>query len=102
MRGNRTTKISVTEFDAFASPNYPTLARVGIDIVVKQEKLWHLADAFSQPKLETFGVPKIAILNVFPWIGNNIIEAILEPPLQGLILKTYGAGNMINDLYCDT
>ena len=40
MRGNRTTKISATDFDAFASPNYPTLARVGIDIVVKQEKLW--------------------------------------------------------------
>ncbi|ALB01656.1 asparaginase [Francisella persica ATCC VR-331] len=98
MRGNRTTKISATEFDAFASPNYPTLARVGIDIVVKQEKLWQRVDAFSKHKLETFGVPKIAILNVFPGMGNDILEAILEPPLQGLILKTYGAGNMINDL----
>ncbi|APC94994.1 asparaginase [Francisella tularensis subsp. novicida] len=97
MRGNRTTKISATDFDAFASPNYPALARVGIDIVVRQEKLWQRADTFSQPKLETFAVPKIAILNVFPGMGNDILEAVLEPPLQGLILKTYGAGNMIND-----
>lgn len=74
------------------------MARVGIDIVVKQEKLWQCADAFSQPKLETFDVPKIAILNVFTGMGNDILEAILEPPLQDLILKTYGAGNMINDL----
>ena len=43
-------------------------------------------------------MPKIAILNVFPGMGNDILEAILEPPLQGLILKTYGVGNMINDL----
>lgn len=42
-------------------------------------------------------MPKIAILNVFPGMGNDILEAVLEPPLQGLILKTYGAGNMIND-----
>lgn len=78
MRGNRTTKISATDFDAFASPNYPTLVRVGIDIVVELEELWQRADAFSQPKLETFGAPKIAILNVFPGMGNDILEAILE------------------------
>ncbi|MDE4949211.1 asparaginase domain-containing protein, partial [Francisella tularensis subsp. holarctica] len=65
LRGTRTPKISAPDFDACASPNYPALARVGIDIVVRQEKLWQRADTFSQPKLETFAVPKIAILSVF-------------------------------------
>ncbi|MDE5000719.1 L-asparaginase 1, partial [Francisella tularensis subsp. holarctica] len=77
--------------------NYPALARVGIEIVVRQEKLMQRSDTFSQPKLETIAVPKIAILSVFPGMGHDILEAVLEPPLQGLILKTYGAGHIIND-----
>ncbi|MDE5002875.1 L-asparaginase 1, partial [Francisella tularensis subsp. holarctica] len=44
-----------------------------------------------------FAVTIIAILSVFTGMGNYILEAVLEPQLQGLILKTYGAGNMIND-----
>ncbi|XP_035719284.1 L-asparaginase-like isoform X2 [Vespa mandarinia] len=32
MRGNRTSKVSATSFDAFHSPNFPPLATVGINI----------------------------------------------------------------------
>lgn len=32
MRGNRTSKVSATSFDAFHSPNFPSLATVGINI----------------------------------------------------------------------
>ncbi|API86566.1 asparaginase [Francisella uliginis] len=97
MRGNRTTKISATDFEAFDSPNYPSLAKVGIDIEVKKRRLWQRSDNYDIPTLETFGVPKIAILSVFPGMDNDILEAVLEPPLQGLILKTYGSGNMMDD-----
>lgn len=97
MRGNRTTKISATDFEAFDSPNYPSLAKVGIDIDVKKRRLWQRSDTYDLPTLETFGVPKIAILSVFPGMDNDILEAVLEPPLQGLILKTYGSGNMMDD-----
>ncbi|MED7819344.1 MULTISPECIES: asparaginase [unclassified Francisella] len=97
MRGNRTTKISATDFEAFDSPNYPSLAKVGIDIDVKKRRLWQRSDTYELPTLETFGVPKIAILSVFPGMDNDILEAVLEPPLQGLILKTYGSGNMMDD-----
>ncbi|GAB4222526.1 MAG: asparaginase [Francisella sp.] len=97
MRGNRTTKISATDFDAFASPNYPILAKVGIDIVVAKERLWQRKNQFIPPQLEPFNIPKIVILNIFPGMDNNILEAVLDQPLQGLILKTYGTGNMIND-----
>ena len=31
--------ISATDFDAFDSPNYPSLAKVGIDIEVKKKKV---------------------------------------------------------------
>ena len=31
-RGNRATKMSIGDFDAFATPNYPTLADIDLDI----------------------------------------------------------------------
>ncbi|MEY8765356.1 MULTISPECIES: asparaginase [Francisella] len=97
MRGNRTTKISATDFDAFGSPNYPTLAKVGIDIVVKQKRLWQRQKSLNIPSLDTFTIPKIAILQIYPGMNSDMLSAIVEQPLQGLILKTYGSGNMMND-----
>ncbi|AJI74420.1 L-asparaginase, type I family protein [Francisella philomiragia subsp. philomiragia ATCC 25015] len=97
MRGNRTTKISATDFDAFGSPNYPTLAKVGIDIAVKQKRLWQRQGSFNIPNLDTFTIPKVAILQVYPGMNSDMLSAIVEQPLQGLILKTYGSGNMMND-----
>ncbi|AFJ43727.1 asparaginase [Francisella orientalis] len=97
MRGNRTTKVSATDFDAFGSPNYPTLAKVGIDIVVKHKRLWQRQKSFNIPKLDTFTIPKVAILQVYPGMNSDMLSAIVEQPLQGLILKTYGSGNIMND-----
>ncbi|KAJ8939635.1 hypothetical protein NQ314_011055, partial [Rhamnusium bicolor] len=53
-RGNRTAKISSYEFDAFDSPNYHTLADVGIDVK----------------------------------------KSYLTPPTQGLVIQSYGTGNL--------
>ena len=97
LRGNRTTKISATGFEAFGTPNYPALAKVGIDLNLNKKRLLERKSTNKAPKLETFGVPKIAVLTIFPGIDYSILETILEPPLQGLILKTFGAGNMAND-----
>lgn len=96
-RGNRTTKASATDFDAFISPNYPSLAYVGIDLDLKKKRLWKRKIKTDIVDLENFKVPKIAILNIFPGMDGEILDTILRPPLQGLILKTYGAGNIPND-----
>ncbi len=97
LRGNRTTKVSATGFDAFGSPNYPSLAIVGIDIKLKEKRLWKRCDKKLPLKVENLEVPKIAILSIFPGMDNQVLERFLEPPLQGLILKTFGAGNMSDD-----
>ena len=96
-RGNRATKISATDFDAFISPNYPSLAYVGIDIDLKKERLWKRKINADVLNLGNLKVPKIAILNIFPGMNHDVLDTILKPPLQGLILKTYGAGNIPND-----
>lgn len=96
-RGNRTTKISATDFDAFISPNYPSLAYVGIDIDLKKKRLLKRNGTTKLGRFENFKIPKIAILSIFPGMDSDVLDTILKPPLQGLILKTYGAGNIPND-----
>ena len=98
MRGNRVTKVSAIDFNAFISPNYPNLASVGIDATLKEKNLLQRISKVNDfTWLEKFQIPKIAVLSVFPSMDNNMLETILEQPLQGLILNTYGSGNMISD-----
>lgn len=94
-RGNRTTKISASAFEAFASPNLPPLAEItAMDIDVK----WHLVARSTalkpftiQSRLDTH---KVACLRIFPGITAAMIEAVLKTEgLRGLVLETFGAGN---------
>ena len=97
LRGNRTTKVSATGFDAFASPNYPSLAVVGIDIKIEEKRLLTRCNKKIPSKFESFNIPKIAIFTVYPGMDNHVLDDFLEMPLQGVVLKTFGAGNMSDD-----
>ncbi|WP_119344251.1 asparaginase [Facilibium subflavum] len=97
MRGNRAVKINSAGMNAFASPNYPLLGEVGIDIVLDESKLLQAENqSITTLEFKSLGIPKIAILTIFPGMDESILEKVLQPPLQGLILKTYGAGNIAN------
>lgn len=94
-RGNRTTKVSASAFDAFASPNHDALAKVtGIGIDVH----WPLVrrpTAISRfrvtPYLDT---AHVACARIFPGIKPEMIDSILRVPgLRGLVLETFGMGN---------
>ncbi|CAO0802327.1 unnamed protein product [Mucor circinelloides] len=91
-RGNRTSKISAVDFEAFDSPNIPSLVDVGIDIDVK----WPLV--LRPTQIAKFNVcqklnPNVGSLRLFPGINDSTIRAFLAPPLQGVVLETFGAGN---------
>jgi L-asparaginase type I len=90
-RGNRASKRDATGIDAFDSPNFPPLARAGVDIVVDRALL------LPQPSVP-FAVrsrlcPNVAALRLFPGITDEIVANFLREPLAGLVLETYGAGN---------
>ncbi len=91
-RGNRSTKQSAENFDAFESYNYPSLAKAGINITFKE----HL---FLPMPTEPLQVRKhfdtrVAILKLFPGIGPEVVNAVLNAPgLQGVVIETYGSGN---------
>lgn len=92
-RANRTTKISASNFEAFASFNYPALAESGIHLTFNENYLQ------KKKKTKPFNVCKkletnIVILKLFPGIQKNIIIALLkEKGIKAVILETYGAGN---------
>ena len=91
-RGNRSTKMNAENFDAFASYNLPSLARVGINISFRE----HLFLPMPTEKLQVrkkFDT-RVAILKLFPGIGPEVVGAVLNTPdLQGVVIETYGSGN---------
>lgn len=95
LRGNRSQKISAQQFKAFDSPNYPHLATIGIN--VKLEYKWCLPWPEKPFNLQRIKPHMIANFRLFPGIKTAIITALLQKPLQGLVLETYGAGNAPNN-----
>lgn len=96
-RGNRTTKINAESFDAFQSFNYPPLAEIGIHIHYNYGAIDYSPrqEAISGFTSMDTG---IAILQLFPGIQIELIDAVINTPgLKGLILETYGSGNAPTD-----
>ncbi|MFY7698328.1 MAG: asparaginase [Legionella sp.] len=96
MRGNRTQKVSAQQFDAFDSPNFPHLATIGIDINVHRQLLLPSSDNIF--KLQTITPQFIANFRLFPGFSTDVLAFIVQQPLRGLILETYGAGNAQNNV----
>lgn len=94
-RGNRATKVSASDFNAFASPNCAPLAvttsmRTNVDweLVHRPRNLEHFS---IQTNLDT---SHVACLRIFPGITPTMVDAVLKlEGLRGLILETFGAGN---------
>lgn len=95
-RGNRSTKMNAENFDAFESYNYPSLAKVGINISFKE----HLFLPMPQEPLEVrkrFD-NRVAVLKLFPGISPEVVGAVMRTPgLQGVVIETYGSGNAPTD-----
>ncbi|MBA3536774.1 MAG: asparaginase [Tatlockia sp.] len=95
LRGNRAQKISTQRFDAFDSPNFPHLADIGISIELQKDLILTRPErVFS---LQTISPQFIANFRLFPGFTTKVLDFILQEPLRGLILETYGAGNAQNN-----
>lgn len=93
LRGNRTTKINAENFNAFHSPNYPSLAESGVHIRYNQEAI--LKPSSSLPfHVHTSLDTNLAVLKIFPGITEKVVRSIIQTEgLKALILETFGAGN---------
>ena len=90
-RGNRAQKQDARSFDAFVSGNFPPLVHMGVDIEVRTEIA--LAIPTEPFRVHTKMSEQVAALRLFPGITPEILANFLRPPLRGLVIETYGAGN---------
>jgi L-asparaginase len=95
LRGSRSRKIDASGFTAFDSPNCLPLAMAGDKIVVNRDVVRKIStrDFRIQPDLDT----NVIAFDIFPGLQDNmeLFRAILETKkLRGVVLKTYGAGNI--------
>ena len=94
-RGNRATKMSIGDFDAFATPNYPTLADIDLDIDLHRKNWWNPAQAGSH-KVTSFHTGfsgNIFVLTIHPGFQTNQLESISLENIDALIIRAYGSGN---------
>jgi L-asparaginase len=92
MRGNRTIKYNAENFEAFRSPNYPSLAEVGV--YIKFNHNYIRKPNFKKLKCRQNLNENVAVLKLFPGISQQYVDAILHiKGLRAVILETYGTGN---------
>ncbi|KAF9915503.1 hypothetical protein BX616_006022 [Lobosporangium transversale] len=91
-RGNRSSKMDAVDFKAFDSPNLPPLVKVGINIDVDWSEVIR-PTSLSRFRAHKSMNPHVASLRLFPGITETTIRTFLTPPIQGVVLETYGAGN---------
>ncbi|ALC46339.1 CG8526 [Drosophila busckii] len=93
MRGCRTTKISAESFHAFDTPNHPPLGEVGVNVDINSRLLFRSCslECFSvHDKLET----QVGLLLMYPGITPAVLRAFLSEPMRGVVIQSFGAGNV--------
>ena len=94
LRGNRAMKMSSDGLVAFASPNYPHLADVGITVRYNMSALLKKKKDSQSLTLNCFKDIPIGVLKVFPGIQFGLFADIMTDKLSGIVLETFGAGNI--------
>ena len=97
LRGNRSKKVESQQFDAFESENYPILAEAGIIIEYNWSALRPCKDEVLELNLEMNS--EVAVLKLFPGLNENLIKSLFgSDKIKGIVIESYGSGNMPNGL----
>ena len=92
-RGNRSTKMSADNFNAFKSNNYPPLAKIGLGIHFNEDALYRVPS--KRPLKVRYNMdPNVMFIDLYPGMPESTLRYLLHTPnLKGIVLKTFGAGN---------
>ncbi|XP_004535206.1 L-asparaginase [Ceratitis capitata] len=93
MRGNRTVKISADRLEAFDTLNVPPLGITGINVEIDYRLIFRPCGV-SRFVVQTNLDENVGILRIFPSISISSIRAFLAPPMKGIVLQSFGAGNV--------
>lgn len=92
IRGCRGAKMSSTQFAAFDSPNYPVIANAGIDI--EYRRYYQPPERKGEFHFTRLKEVPVGIIKMYPGIQMEFYEKMMTEQLKGVILETFGAGNI--------
>ena len=88
-RGNRATKVSIQDYEAFASPNHPPLLRMGVDIQV-----FPTLPVPARPFAFRPGIrDAVAVLSLFPGMSPDALLRLADAA-EVVVLRGFGEGNI--------
>ncbi len=89
-RGNRATKISIGDFDAFASPNHPVLAEFGLNLDIRSQYKPAPGAFRNNARYDS----RVQLVKLFP--GMDCSRAIPHDTaeVRALVIEAYGSGNL--------
>lgn len=93
-RANRTTKATSSDFDAFASPNFPTLAR--FDLNLHENSHLYLKQSFFYHDIKKLK-NKVGFIFLTPEINKKALISYSSFH-EALIFLSYGVGNISQNL----
>lgn len=96
LRGNRAIKRSSEQFFGFDSINMPPLMTVGVHVEIKEElikKCEGKSPFFAHLDL----CDKVSFLRLYPGIPTESIEQVFDYPYEGVVMQSFGAGNIPSD-----
>lgn len=97
LRGNRAIKYSADGMVAFTSPNFNKLADAGINIEYNHAAINEYVKNSLRSDVVNFvrlRESRIAVIKIVPGIQFDIFEPIMCESLEGLVLETFGKGNI--------
>ena len=92
-RGNRSTKRSADNFNAFKSNNYPQLAKIGLGIHFDTDAL--MRRNVEKSLKPHYGLDtSVMVVDLYPGLNEGLLRHMLAAPgIKGIVLRTYGTGN---------
>ena len=95
-RGNRSSKISANQFEAFQSPNYPPLAVAGVNISYNHQFLHR--SSLQKPIFSNQLNSKIGLFKIYPGIHMGSYKELFNiEKFSGIVIETFGSGNAPNN-----
>ncbi|XP_055843692.1 L-asparaginase [Episyrphus balteatus] len=93
MRGNRTIKVSCDDLNAFDSPNNVPIGRIGINYEIDYRLIFRPCN-ISRFVVHADMDVNVGLLRLFPSITSSTFRAFLAPPMKGVVLQSFGSGNI--------
>lgn len=93
LRGNRTSKVHASRFEAFHSPNYPALAEAGVRIRLNAPAV-RTATLNQSLTINTRWKESVGSIKLFPGMSKAALKAVLlTPEIDAVVMEAFGAGN---------